>query len=104
MGRRFIIQADQKSLQALLDQAIQTPEQQHYLAKLLGYQYTIVYKLGRENRVADALSGKPEETRLQFLAFTQVQFKLLDALRLENSTTPFVINLYKSMEMQLDQF
>ena len=74
------------------------------MAKLLGYQYTIVYKPGRENRVTDAFSRKPEETRLQFLALTQVQFKLLDVLRLENSIAPFFINLYKSMELQLDQF
>ena len=40
--RRFIIRTDQKSLHALLDQVIQTPEHQQYLAKLLGYQYSIV--------------------------------------------------------------
>ncbi|MCI17067.1 retrotransposon protein, partial [Trifolium medium] len=35
---------------------IQTPEQQFYLAKLLGYTYEIIYKPGAQNRVADALS------------------------------------------------
>ena len=56
LGRKFLIWTNQKSLKALLDQVIQTPEQQKYLAKLLGYQYSIVYKLGKDNRVADALS------------------------------------------------
>ena len=56
LGRKFIIRTDQKSLRALLDQVVQTLEQQKYLAKLLGYQYTIVYKPGKKNRVADALS------------------------------------------------
>ena len=56
LGMRFIIRTDQKSLCSLLDQVIQTPDQQKYLAKLLGYQYTIVYKPGKDNRVVDALS------------------------------------------------
>ena len=56
LGRRFIIRTNKKSLRALLDQIIQMPDQQHYLAKLLGFQYTIVYKLGGETRVVDALS------------------------------------------------
>jgi hypothetical protein len=39
-----------------MTQIIQTPEQQFYLAKLLGYTYEIVYRPGAQNRVADALS------------------------------------------------
>ena len=36
LGRRFLIRTYPKILKALLDQAIQTPEQQKYLAKMLG--------------------------------------------------------------------
>ena len=50
LGRKFLIRTDQRSLRALLDQVIQTPKQQKYLTKLLGYEYAIVYKPGRENR------------------------------------------------------
>lgn len=39
-------------------QVIQTPEQQHYLSKVLGFVYTIVYRPSKDNRVADALSRK----------------------------------------------
>jgi hypothetical protein len=56
LGRKFIIRTDQRSLRELMTQIIQTPEQQFYLAKLLGYTYEIVYKPGAQNRVADALS------------------------------------------------
>nr|KYP42018.1 Retrovirus-related Pol polyprotein from transposon 297 family [Cajanus cajan] len=56
LGSSFIIQTDQKSLKELLTQVIQTPEQQYYLAKLLGYDYEIQYKPGKLNVVADALS------------------------------------------------
>ncbi|MCH91435.1 hypothetical protein A2U01_0012362, partial [Trifolium medium] len=52
----FTIYTDQRSLRELMTQVIQTPEQQFYLAKLLGYSYEIVYKPGPQNRVADALS------------------------------------------------
>ncbi|CAJ2641599.1 unnamed protein product [Trifolium pratense] len=56
LGRKFIIHTDQRSLRELMTQIIQTPEQQFYLAKLLGYSYEIIYKPGAQNRVADALS------------------------------------------------
>ncbi|GAU26218.1 hypothetical protein TSUD_354400 [Trifolium subterraneum] len=64
LGNTFIIYTDQRSLRELMTQVIQTPEQQFYLAKLLGYSYEIVYKPGPQNRVADALS------RVHCLAFT----------------------------------
>jgi len=39
-----------------MSQVIQIPEQQVYLLKLLGYDYTIHYKPGSTNVVVDALS------------------------------------------------
>ena len=39
-------------------QAIQTPEQQTYLARLLGYDFNIQYHAGTANSAADALSGE----------------------------------------------
>lgn len=53
--------ADHHSLKNLLNQVIQTPEQQYVLSKFLGYSYTIIYKRGRENVAADALSRLPAE-------------------------------------------
>lgn len=55
-GNHFIIQTDQKSLHHLSDQVIQTPKQEEWLPKLLGFRYTIEYKPGTANRAADALS------------------------------------------------
>jgi len=37
------------------------PEQHYYLTKLLGYDYTIKYKLGQSNMAADALSRRNEQ-------------------------------------------
>lgn len=55
LGSSFIILIDHKSLKDLMSQVIQTPEQQNYLVKLLGYDYEIKYKPGSTNIVADAL-------------------------------------------------
>jgi hypothetical protein len=52
-----------------MTQIVQTPEQHFYLAKLLGYSYEIVYKLGAQNRAAYALSRIYEITS-QHLAIT----------------------------------
>ncbi|KAJ0628009.1 putative nucleotidyltransferase, Ribonuclease H [Helianthus annuus] len=52
----FVIRTDQRSLKHLLAQKITTPLQHKWLAKLMGYDYSIEYKQGRENVAADALS------------------------------------------------
>ena len=56
LGHQFIIKSDQQSFRALLDQNLQTPEQQKWLPKLLGYDFKIKYKPGKENIPADCLS------------------------------------------------
>jgi hypothetical protein len=56
LGRRFIIQTDQKAIRDLLNQAILTLEQQHHLIKLLGFDFDIEYRLGKCNATTDALS------------------------------------------------
>jgi hypothetical protein len=60
LGSPFKIFTDHKSLKSLVTQTIQTPEQQKWLTKLLGYTYEIHYKPGKENVVADALSRVEE--------------------------------------------
>ncbi|GJS06812.1 ty3-gypsy retrotransposon protein [Tanacetum coccineum] len=40
----------------MLTQTIHTPEQQKWITKLLGYDFEIHFKPGKENTVADALS------------------------------------------------
>jgi hypothetical protein len=55
---QFIIQTDHESLKYLLDQKIHTPIQKKGLTKLMGLRYKILYRKGRKNIVADALSRK----------------------------------------------
>lgn len=56
MGHKFIIRTDQEALKHLGQQTTQTPEQQRWLPKLLGYDCSIGYKPSKSNIAADALS------------------------------------------------
>ncbi|KAD5961580.1 hypothetical protein E3N88_13053 [Mikania micrantha] len=60
LGTHFVVCTDQKSLKFLLQQRITTPDQQNWVAKLLGYDFEIQYKTGKSNRAADALSRQTE--------------------------------------------
>lgn len=85
LGRPFIIRTDHKSLRELLTQVIQTPEQQYYMRKLMGFQFTIEYKAGIENSAADALSRQHEGSHSQVCSFiSNIQFDFLDTLKHEN--------------------
>jgi hypothetical protein len=61
LGKRFQIKTDHKSLKYFLEQRISSQEQQKWVTKLFGYDYEIIYKKGKDNAVADALSQKYEE-------------------------------------------
>jgi len=51
-----MIRTDYVSLKYLLAQKVSYPSQHIWLAKLLGFDYDIKYRKGKENIVADALS------------------------------------------------
>ena len=55
---KFIICTDQQALQHLSTQAIQTIEQQKWLPRLLGYDFSIKYKHGKDNHAVGALSRR----------------------------------------------
>jgi len=69
LGRKFLELIDQKSLKFLVDQRIMGEGQQKLIAKLLGFDFEIRYKTGRENSAADALSK-----RFSFAAISTVTF------------------------------
>ncbi|KAK8938189.1 hypothetical protein KSP40_PGU009489 [Platanthera guangdongensis] len=54
LERHFQIRTDHQSLKHFLEQRVSSPLQQKWVTKLLGYDYEIVYRQGKDNRVADA--------------------------------------------------
>ena len=72
LGREFVIRSDQKSLKELLQQIIQTPNQQFYARKLMGY------KTGESNKVADAFSCRDMEPDARLAEQEQADTTLLE--------------------------
>lgn len=91
LGNHFIIKTDHKTLKNLLTQVIQTQDQQVFLCKLLGFHYTIEYKPGKENVMADALSKSLEaqvnsEQEGSIMALSKSFCDLIDNIKKENKT------------------
>jgi hypothetical protein len=57
LGSSFIIKTGQQSLKYMMTQRL-AEGIQHQFIKLLGFDYTIEYRKGKENIVVDALSMK----------------------------------------------
>jgi hypothetical protein len=71
-----------------MSQIIQTPEQQMYLARLMGNDYTIQYRSGQTNAVADALSRISETHDAELLVLTVPSFSFIKALKKELEQNP----------------
>jgi transposase InsO family protein len=80
----------------MLSQVIQTPSQQRWLTKLLGYDYEILYTPGKQNVVADALS-RVDSTAV-FQAFSQCQPLLLQQLQNFYATHPIGVTLMSKFQ------
>jgi hypothetical protein len=60
-GRQFLVRTDHYSLKYLLDQRLSTVPQHQWISKLFGFDFTVEYRPGRLNTVADALSRHDAE-------------------------------------------
>jgi hypothetical protein len=69
IGRHFKVKIDHDSLNYFLEQRLSSEEQQKWVTKMLGYDFEIIYKKGKHNIVADALSRKEEETKVHYVIF-----------------------------------
>ena len=64
LGRHFIVKTYQKALRFLLEQRLVATEYQHWLTKLMEFDFEIQYRSGLENKATDALSRIPGKAEL----------------------------------------
>lgn len=96
LGHSFVIHTDHKSLKELISHVIQTPEQQVHLSKLLDYDFSIQYKSGKSNVVADSLLRIDHSSQL--FTLTMPHFIFLDELRAYLQSSPEFTNLVQQAQ------
>jgi hypothetical protein len=69
IGRHFKVKTDHDSLKYFLEQRLSSKEKQKWVTKMLGYDFEIIYKKGKQNVVADALSRKDEDVEAFLLCY-----------------------------------
>ena len=97
LGRHFTIQTDHRSLRALLHQTIQTPEQQKWLCKLVGFDFDIEYKPGTFNGPVDALSRIDRTSWHSLFTESRPQPILWDAIRKAYESHPDTLQLLEKV-------
>jgi hypothetical protein len=73
IGRHFKVKTDHDSLKYLLEQRLSSKEQQKWVTKILGYDFETLYKKGKKNVVAYALSRKDEDVEAFLCAISIIQ-------------------------------
>ena len=58
VGRHFKIKTDHYNLKFLLDQKATTPTQHAWVAKMMGYDYKVIFQKEASNTMANALSKR----------------------------------------------
>jgi hypothetical protein len=72
-------------LKYLLDQRLSTIPQHQWVSKLFGYDFSVEYRPGRQNVVADALSRRHSQEEA-VLALSIPQFQIFADIRQEVAT------------------
>lgn len=86
-GRHFIVRTDHYALKFMLDQRLSTVPQHQWVSKLFGYDFSVEYRPGRLNTVADALSRRGDDD-VSLSTLSGPSFRLYDDLRRELQEDP----------------
>lgn len=81
----------------ILTQATLTLEQHKYLSKLMGYDYTITYKAGHDNQVANVLSRQFKAEGQQF-GWSIPYFSFSEDLKKEYTTILAIQQVISDLE------
>lgn len=92
----FVIKIDQKSIKFLLEQRLNTPFQQAWMSKLMGFDFEIPYKEGVENKAANALSRKSRPELLPMM-LDNAQEGLFDSIKVSWHQDPSLQTTIKDL-------
>lgn len=102
LGRKFLVVTDHKPLKNLLQQRICTPDQQYWVAKLLGYEFEIRHKAGTDNGAADALSRREETGGLN--SSTKAEWGEVEGIKEAVSKDPELLKVIQNLRMTNGRF
>jgi hypothetical protein len=77
----------------MLDERLTMIPQHHWVGKLLGFDFSVEYKTGASNTVADALSRRDTEEG-SLLAISTPHFNFVDCLRLLQTSDLALVALH----------
>ena len=83
MGRHLKVKMDHDSLKYFLEQRLSSEEQQKWVTKMLGYEFEIIYKKGKQIVVVDALSRNDEDVEALLCTISIIQPDLINEAREE---------------------
>ena len=89
----FLVRTDHYSLKFLLDQRLSTIPQHHWVGKLLGFDFSVEYKPGATNTVANALYRHDTSEEGSVLALSVPRFDFVDHLRHAQRQDPALVAL-----------
>jgi hypothetical protein len=77
IGRHFKVKTNHDSIKYFLEQRLSLEEQQKWVTKILGYDFEIAYKKGKQNVVVDELSRKDEDVDAFHCAISIIQPRMI---------------------------
>jgi hypothetical protein len=90
-GRAFLVRTDHYSLKFLLDQCLSMIPQHHWVGKLLGFDFSVEYKPGATNTVADVLSRRDTSMEGSTLALSVPRYDFIVSLRHSQQQEPALV-------------
>lgn len=102
-GHNFIIHTYHYSLKFFLEKGVLSLSQQHWSSKLLGYSFSIEYKVGRLNTVANALSRRDVDNSILMAIYMPHLSILMKFAMSSNILLPCNISSHKFLVAQLLQ-
>ena len=98
IGRNFKVKIDHGCLKYILEQRLSLEEKQKWVTKMLGYDFEIIYKKGKQNMVEDSLSRKYKDVEELLCALSIIQPDWIIEEREEWMNDPSVWRLIQQLQ------